>query len=102
MLHGGTIDLDERHGAAFGRTLPRGSVEAARWLALPSPLRIAVAGFADAARADRRASTDGNLFQIDAGAGLRIKVPGAVGVLRIDAARGLRDGANGVSVGWQF
>jgi hypothetical protein len=102
LLNGGTIDLDENRGSAFGRTLAHGTVETARWFALPSPLRIAIAGFADAARAARNTTDHGNVFQVDIGAGVRIKVPGAAGVLRVDTAHGLRDGANGLSIGWQF
>jgi hypothetical protein len=41
-------------------------------------------------------------LQIDLGGGLRIKIPGAEGVLRVDAAHGMRDGANALTVGWQF
>ena len=38
---------------------------------------------------------------IDLGAGVRLTVPGAPGTLRVDVARGLRDGHMAVSAGWQ-
>jgi hypothetical protein len=40
-------------------------------------------------------------LQVDVGAGLRLAVPGGRGVLRVDAATGLRDGKFAVSAGWQ-
>ncbi len=102
LLDGGTIDLNDDRGAAFGRTLAHGTVETARWFASPSPLRIAIAGFADGARASRSATGRDPVFQLDLGAGVRVTVPGVAGVLRVDAAHGLRDGADGLSIGWQF
>jgi hypothetical protein len=38
---------------------------------------------------------------VDAGAGVRFRLPSRGETLRIDYAHGLRDGANAVSVGWQ-
>jgi hypothetical protein len=37
---------------------------------------------------------------LDIGGGLRIKIPGAEGVLRIDIAHGVRDGKNALTFGW--
>jgi hypothetical protein len=34
--------------------------------------------------------------------GVRLRIPGAAGVLRADVAHGVRDGANAVTFGWQF
>ena len=42
---------------------------------------------------------DGATAQVDVGAGLRVSLPFA-GVLRLDYAHGLRDGADAWSVGW--
>jgi len=39
---------------------------------------------------------------VDAGAGLRIRIPGISSSLRIDYARGLRDGAHAWTIGWQM
>jgi len=86
----------------FGRTLAYGSVEARRWLERPALIRIAPAGFVDFARASRRGAGGVESAQVDVGAGVRIKVPGAAGVLRVDVARGLRDGATAVTLGWLF
>jgi outer membrane translocation and assembly module TamA len=77
-------------------------VEAQRWFDKPSLVRIAAAGFVDTARASRRAAPGSDGAQVDAGAGLRFKVPGAGGVLRVDIAHGLRDGADALTIGWGF
>ena len=45
------------------------------------------------------ALADGATAQVDVGAGLRVSLPFA-GVLRLDYAHGLRDGADAWSVGW--
>jgi hypothetical protein len=86
--------------SVIGRTLAYGSGEAQRWLERPSLLRLAPAGFIDLARASRRAAAGGESAQVDIGAGVRVKIPGAAGVLRVDVARGLRDGATAVTFGW--
>jgi len=39
-------------------------------------------------------------IQLDAGIGVRLSLFG-MGVLRIDAAHGLRDGRDALSIGWQ-
>jgi Peptidase C39 family len=88
--------------SVFGRTVVHGSVEAQRWFERPSLVRLAAAGFVDVARASRRAAPGIEAPQVDAGVGLRLKVPGAAGVLRIDAAHGLRDGADALTIGWGF
>ncbi|MEP6916031.1 MAG: tetratricopeptide repeat protein, partial [Acidobacteriota bacterium] len=83
----------------FAPRLTHGGVEWRRWLSQARPVRIAPALFLDVAgtsaglvRSDRR-------WQSDLGAGLRIGMPGS-GVVRIDLARGLRDGATALSIGW--
>jgi hypothetical protein len=60
---------------------------------------LAPAIFVDVARA--RAGLDGfdSRTHVDVGAGVRMSVPGE-GLLRIDAGRGLRDGAWALSVGF--
>ena len=95
--------LDEGiiRGGEFGRRLAFGSGEVQRWLAVRKwPVRIAPAAFVDTARATRglEEAADDRL-QIDAGAGLRLSLLG-MGVVRIDVARGLRDGRTALSVGW--
>lgn len=94
LLDGGRIDAD-----VFGRSIVHGSAEARRWLGpVLKVLRIAPAVFVDIARAERRLHP-GSAWHADAGAGIRIAVPGS-GVLRLDVGKGLRDGATAVSLGW--
>jgi len=84
--------------AAFGRTLLAASGETTRWFDAASPVRLGVAAFVDAAQARR--SLTPTTSQVDVGAGLRLRIPGAGRTLRVDFAHGLRDGANAVTVGW--
>jgi hypothetical protein len=94
LLDGGRIA-----GAVFGRRLYHASFEGRRWLApVMKVLRVAPAIFVDAARAERRRHP-GAAWHIDAGAGVRLALPGS-SVLRIDVGKGLRDGATAFSAGW--
>jgi hypothetical protein len=100
LLSDGVVDVTG--SSAFGRTLAFGSAEVQRWLE-PLPLvRLGIAGFTDVARASRQMSVGATPVQVDAGFGLRIKIPGTPGVLRADVARGIRDGANALTIGWLF
>ena len=94
--------LDEgivRDGA-FGRRLIHGGLESRLWLQpARKPIRVAPAVFLDAARSSRGLEPVNQPWQFDAGAGVRLAVPGS-GVLRIDVAHGLRDGKNALSIGW--
>ena len=95
LLHDGII----RDGV-FGKRLVHGGVEWRRWLRGRSPLiRVAPAVFIDAARAGGILPGADARAQFDAGAGLRIALPGA-GVVRLDFGRGIRDGSNALSIGW--
>jgi Peptidase_C39 like family len=89
-------------GPMFGRALAYATSEVQRWFGA-GPIRIAAATFIDLAHASHRmASADsGEPFQIDAGVGVRIKAPGQKGALRIDVGRGLRDGSQALTIGWQ-
>ena len=61
---------------------------------------ISIAGFVDAAQASQRiAGTRSPLF-VDAGMGVRLRMPGRAEILRLDVAHGLRGGGATVSVGW--
>jgi hypothetical protein len=86
-------------GDVFGRRVLHASGEVRRW-APPvfRIVRIAPAFFIDAAHASRRASR-GDAWHVDAGVGVRITAAGS-GVLRVDLAKGLRDGATQLSAGW--
>jgi hypothetical protein len=100
MLNDGIVSL--AGSSAFGRALAHGGVEAQRWFERPSVVRVGVGGFVDVARASRRAAPGVESAQVDVGAGVRVKVPGSARVLRVDFARGLRDGATALTVGWLF
>jgi hypothetical protein len=88
-------------GGVFGRRVASGGVEAQHWLAPDKHLvRLAPAAFLDVARATRGLATTDDRLQVDAGIGLRVSFFG-LGVLRLDVAHGLRDGADALSIGWQ-
>jgi hypothetical protein len=99
LLIGGIIDAG--HRSAFGRTLTFGSVEAQRWIERPQLPRMGLAGFVDVARASRRFIA-GSGTNVDVGGGVRLRLPGWDGALRVDVARGLGDGRNALTFGWLF
>jgi hypothetical protein len=80
----------------IGRHIFYTSGEAQEWWEGKARVRLGAAAFVDVARIDRRteprAGTD-----VDLGIGARLAVPGVSGVLRIDVAKGLRDGATALS-----
>jgi hypothetical protein len=86
-------------GDVFGRRLYSAGTEFRHWMKpITSVLRWAPALFVETARADRRIEPDA-AWHVDAGAGIRVAIPGSQ-VLRIDLAKGLRDGSTVVSIGW--
>jgi len=99
MLDDGVLNVTSE--TAFGRTLAFGNAEALRWVDTRWPVGIGIATFADVAHASERA--DGSsIAQVDVGAGIRLRLPGAPHALRIDVAHGLRDGANALTIGWAY
>ena len=91
VLDGGRLRVDR-----LGRSLVHASFEAQRWWRAAGPLSVAAAVFADAARTSRL--LDGLAHNgIDAGFGARVAVAGMPGIVRVDLARGLRDGATALS-----
>jgi hypothetical protein len=89
-------------GPVFGRRVYSANLEAQRWFAGPTLVRYGLAAFIDAAAADHRVeSAGGQSSQVDAGIGVRLRLPGREGTLRIDYARGLRDRADALTIGWQ-
>jgi hypothetical protein len=89
-------------GPVFGRHLLHATTEAQHWFRT-SLVRVGAAAFIDAASAAERLNAPvGRAFQLDAGAGLRLRLPGAASTLRVDYAHGLRDGADAWTVGWQI
>lgn len=91
LLDDGVIE-----GEIFGRRLSHGGLELERWLTLRQPVRVALVAFLDLARIGSAGPG-----HVDAGAGVRVRLPGQSSVLRIDAARGLLDGSFALSMGWQ-
>lgn len=91
-------------GAVFGRTIVHSTTEVQRDLWTRPLWAIGVAGFADAARAWRRADGSRSPIHVDVGVGLRLRLGGSRSVLRIDIARGVRDGKMAASAGatWRF
>jgi outer membrane translocation and assembly module TamA len=55
--------------------------------------------FADTAHASHPFRNGDARWHLDMGAGVRFVLPGA-GIVRVDLARGVRDGAMAFSVGW--
>jgi hypothetical protein len=80
----------------IGRHVFYTSGEAQRWWQAKAGVRVGAATFVDFARTAQRigprAQTD-----VDLGIGARLGIPGVSGVLRIDVAKGLRDGAKALS-----
>lgn len=98
LLSGGVVA-----GPAFGRRLAYANVETAAPLPGPAGQFLSAAVFADVVSAGRRDGLSrGDAWHIDAGLGLRVRMPGQGQTLRIDYGRGLRDGADAISVGWMF
>jgi hypothetical protein len=80
----------------IGRSIWYTSGEAQRWWSWPR-VRVGGAMFVDTARTDRRVPA-GARTDVDLGMGARFAVPAVSGLLRIDVAKGLRDGATAVSL----
>jgi len=88
-------------GGVFGRELIFGGGEWRQWMRRSRSLvAVAPAAFVDIARATRGIATTDERVQADAGAGVRLALPG-MGVLRLDVAHGLRDGRTAFSVGFE-
>ncbi len=86
----------------FGRSLSYGTAEAQRWFDKPVLARVGLAAFVDLARASRQAVGGESPFHLDVGGGVRVRIPGATGVLRIDVAHGVRDRASALTFGWEL
>ena len=74
-----------------------GATAAVVWRSLAT---VKWAAFADAARVFHRLAGDGRT-QVDIGVGLRVRLAATPAALRLDLARGLRDGRMVLSAGWQ-
>ena len=80
----------------IGRQMVYTSGETQRWWAGKPRLRVGAAAFVDVAQIDRRA-VPVSRADVDVGVGARLAVPGVSGVVRIDVAKGLRDGSTALS-----
>jgi hypothetical protein len=88
------------NGPAFGRRFVFGTIEYERPVGRSAAGPLSIAGFVDAVRAgDRAGGLAASPVYIDVGLGLRIHAPGVAGVVRVDVARGIRDGRTRVSAG---
>ena len=88
-------------GSRLGRALAHTTLEFQQAVANHPLVRIRWAAFVDAARQGSLLIAGAPKLHIDLGAGVRLTVPGAPGTLRVDVARGLRDGQMALSAGWQ-
>ncbi len=96
LLTGGVV-----RGPAFGRGLAHATVEYAQPLRRHPMGTLQAATFVDLARPwGRVPGTSGAVWHVDAGVGLRAALPGRGGTLRLDVARGVRDGRMAASAGW--
>jgi hypothetical protein len=90
-------------GPAFGRRLLHASLETEVRLATLGPVRLGAAAFLDWARAwDRPSAPGAGPSLTDVGGGLRLRLPGSLPALRLDAATSLDDGGLTLSAGWQL
>lgn len=88
-------------GPVFGREVASGSVEYARPVVRAHVASLAIAGFVDTAQAWHRLNGgQASPLYVDAGVGLRVQAPNLGGTIRIDVARGLRDGGMAFSATW--
>ena len=96
------LDRGVVSGEMFGRWLSQGTLEYQHPLLTSSTGAIRIAGFVDTARAWQRIGTRGSSpLHTDVGAGVRVVLPGSGGTMRVDVARGLRDGRVVLSTDWQ-
>ena len=85
--------------ARMGRVILHGSGEGQYWWPT-TRARVAAAVFVDVVSLERR-PLPGGRRDVDVGAGVRAAVPGAGGTLRVDVAKGLRDGDMRLSFGFE-
>jgi hypothetical protein len=79
----------------MARLFAHQSTEVQRWWRV-GPFRTGIATFVDAGLTARRVS-GGSITDLDVGIGLRGAYPGRAGALRLDIARGVRDGNIAIS-----
>jgi hypothetical protein len=80
----------------LARTFLHATTEIQRWWS-PGPFEAGVAAFVDSGQTARRL-VGGPVTDVDLGFGLRAAYPGHSGIIRLDVARGARDGHTALSV----
>ena len=95
------LEQDIVSGEVFGRRLFYATAEYERPVYAHELGTLGVAAFIDTARAwDRIYSDWPSPLHVDVGVGIRLRAPGFGGAIRMDYARGLRDGRSAVSTAW--
>ena len=89
------------HERDVSRVLAHATVELQQPLRMPIPTRTWWAAFVDVAKRGMSREPAVATTLVDVGIGLRVDLPGAPYVLRMDVARGLRDGRMALSAGWE-
>jgi hypothetical protein len=87
-------------GPALARRVAHGGVEAQIWPWEAGPVRLGIATFVDVAK-PWSSLAGGTSVHADAGVGLRFGLAGRSEVLRLDLARGARDGATALNLALQ-
>ncbi len=95
------VDDGRIAGSVFGRTVAQGTVEVQREALRRGLFSAGVAAFTDVARAWRRRDGPASPLHVDIGVGLRLRLAPGQPAIRVDLARGLRDGRMAVSAGWE-
>ena len=80
----------------IGRRISYASGEVQRWWRGMPRIQVGAAAFVDVARVNRRAAPEPRT-DVDLGIGARVAVPGLSGIVRVDVAKGLRDGSTALS-----
>ena len=85
-------------GKGFARELAHGGIEIQLWPWSSSLLSLGIAAFVDAARPGSPFARATAPMQVDFGTGLRVQLPTQSEHLRLDVARGARDGQVALSI----
>ena len=87
--------------AGVGRALAHGTIEFRHRVMLRPLGQLHVAAFADVAKLARTRVDASVPIELDIGTGVRVSIPGAPGIVRLDIAKAIRDGNVVLSAAWQ-